>query len=152
MAEGLTVAADASPWAREAWLSGRRLRFNVALLVAGLPGFICYAVAVQRCIDLHAPGDWEITIFTTLFQGFAYLVMLGVANVCYLLGPWSERVLRPHNVATYRTIAFRLGFWFSVLLPFTPSAILFVSCSIHRGEDKGIILELIRRVILGQLV
>jgi hypothetical protein len=114
-------------------------------------GFICYAATVERCIALHALGDWEITIFTTIFQAFAYLVMLGVANVCYLLGAWSERVLLPHNVATYRTAAFRLGFWFSVLLPIAPPAALFVSCSIHRAEDKRIIFELIRRVIFDQL-
>jgi hypothetical protein len=151
MAEDPTLAADPSPLARKAWWSGRRDRYNIALLVAGLLAFICYAAAVERCIDLHAPGDWEITIFTTVFQGFAYLIMVGLANVCYFLGPWSERVLKPHNVATYRTTAFRLGFWFSVLLPFTPATVLFVSCSIHRAEDKRIILELIRRVILGQL-
>jgi hypothetical protein len=149
MAEDRTVAADASPWARETWWSGRRRRYNLGLLVAGVAGFIGYAAAVERCIALHAPGDWEITIFTTIFQAFAYLVMVGVANVFFLLGPWSERVLQPNNVAAYRTVAFRLGFWFSVLLPFAPSVVLFVSCSIHRGEDKRIILELIRRAIFG---
>ena len=150
MTEDLTIAADASPWAREVWWSGRRRRYNVSLLIAGFAGFICYAIAVQRCTELHAPGEWEITIFTTFFQGFAYLVAMGVANVCYFMGPWSERILRPRNVTTFRTLAFRLGLWFSVLLPLTPSAILLASCSIHRGEDKRIILELIR-VTLGQL-
>jgi hypothetical protein len=29
-----------------------------------------------------------------------------------LLGPWSEQVLRPNNVAEYRKVAFRLGFGF----------------------------------------
>ena len=91
MAEDRTVAADASPWARETWWSGRRRRYNLGLLVAGVAGFIGYAAAVERCIALHAPGDWEITIFTTIFQAFAYLVMVGVANVFFLLGPWSER-------------------------------------------------------------
>ena len=144
MAEDLTLGADPSAWAREVWWSARRRRYNVWLLVAGFAGFICYATAVQWCIELRAPGEYEITIFTTFFQGFAYLVAMAVANVCYFMGPWSERILRPRNVATFRTIAFRLGLWFSVLLPLTPSAILFVSCSIHRGEDKRIILELIR--------
>lgn len=150
MTEGLTLAADASPWAREVWWSARRRRYNLSLLIAGFAGFLCYSVVVQRCIELHAPGDWEITIFTTIFQGVAYLVAMGVANVCYFLGPWLERVIEPRKVATFRTTAFRLGLWFSVLLPLTPSAILFVSCSIHRGEERRIILELIR-VTFGQL-
>ena len=150
MTEDLTIAADASPWAREVWWSERRRRYNVSLLIAGFAGFLCYAIAVQRCIELHAPGDWEITIFTTIFQGFAYLVAMGVANVCYFLGPWAEGIIGPRNVAAFRATAFRLGLWFSVLFPLTPSAVLFVSCSIHRGEERRIILELIR-VALGQL-
>jgi hypothetical protein len=39
---------------------------------------------------------------------------------------------------------------FSVLLSW-PSTFLFVSCTIHRAEENGIIPELIKRVILGQL-
>jgi hypothetical protein len=150
MTDDLTIAADASPWARELWWSGHRRRYNVALLIAGFAGFLCYAISIQLCIELHAPGDWEITIFTTVFQGFAYLVAMGMANVCYFLGPWAERVIEPLNVATFRTTAFWLGLWFSALLPLTPSAVLFVSCSIHRGEERRIILELIKAT-LGQL-
>jgi hypothetical protein len=81
-----------------------------------------------------------MTILTTLFQGFAYLVMIGVANLCYYLGPWSERLVRPANVARYRKIVFQLGFWFSVLLPFTPAALLFVTCAFHAGQEKKIII------------
>jgi len=151
MTEGLTIDADPSIWASEEWWSRRRLRYNVALLVAGVVGFFGYGFAVDRCIALRAPGEWEITIFTTLFQGVAYLIMIDAANICYFLGPWSERILQPRNVATYRKTAFRLGVWFSVLLPLTPSVVLFVSCSLHRGEDKRIILELIRKAMFGQL-
>ncbi len=151
MTEELTIGADPSTWASEVWWSRRRLRYNVALLVAGVVGFLAYAFAVDRCIALRAPGEWEITIFTTLFQGFAYLIMIGVANICYFLGPWSERILQPNNVATYRKIAYRLGFWFSVLLTLTPSVVLFIYCSLHRGEDKRIILESIRKAMFGQL-
>src|SRR5271169_4543065 len=75
-----------------------------------------------------------------LFQGFAYLVMIGVANLCYYLGQWSERLVRPANVAGYRKIIFGLGFWFSVLLPFIPSALLSFTCTLHAGQEKRIIL------------
>jgi len=151
MVEGPTLAADPSTRASEVWWSQRRLRYNVALIVAGVVGFLADAFAVDRCIAIRTPGDWEITVFTTLFQGFAYLIMIGVANICYFLGPWSERILQPRDVAKYRTTVFRLGFWFSVLLPFTPSVVLFISCSLHRGEEKRIILELIRTAMSGQL-
>jgi hypothetical protein len=144
MTEDLTRTADPTPWAMQTWWAARRRRYNIGLLVAGPLGFICYAAAVSRCIDLRVPGDWEITIFTTLFQGFAYLVMIGIANLCYYVGPWSEQLFRPANVARYRKTAFQLGFWFSVLLPFTPFALLMFYCSLHAGEDKRIILELAR--------
>jgi hypothetical protein len=143
MPDDHTLTDDSSPCAIETWWASRRLRYNVGLVVAGVLGFICYAAAIQRCIDLHSQGDFEITIFTIVFQACAYLVMIGIANVCYCLGPWSERRLRPRNAARYRKIAFRLGFWFSVLLPFTPSALLVLSCSPHAGEQTKIILELV---------
>jgi hypothetical protein len=133
MSEDVGLAADPSPWATEQWWAQRRRRYNVALLIAGILGFICYAAAVQLCINLKAPGDWEITIFSTFFQGLGYLVMMGVANLCYYLGPQSERLLHPVNIARYRKITFQLGFWFSVLLP---RLLLFFSCPAPSIAEK----------------
>jgi hypothetical protein len=151
MRENHSLATDRSPWPTETWWAQRRRRYNVGLLTAGLLGFIGYAAAVERCIRLSARGEWEITIVTTVFQACAYLVMIGVANLCYYLGPWLERGLHPVNIARYRKITFRLGFWFSVLLPCAPAALLLISCSLHRGEEKRIILELIKIAVFGQL-
>lgn len=124
--EEQVLDVDASTWWGE-----RRLRYNAGLVVAGVLGFVAYALAVDRCINLRVPGDWEITAFTTLFQAFGYLVTMAIANLCYYLGPLSERMVRPKNLDLYRKITFGLGFWFSVLLPFTPSVLLFVTCTLH---------------------
>lgn len=140
MAQEFALERDSGPRATETWWANRRLRFNIGLLVAGPLAFGLYAVAISRCIALRAPGDWKMTILTTLFQGFAYLVMIGVANLCYYFGPWSERLVRPANVARYREIVFQLGFWLSVLLPFTPAAFLIVTCAFHAGQENRIIL------------
>jgi hypothetical protein len=140
MAQDLALETDASPRAIDTWWASRRPRYNIGLLVAGALGFGLYAVAVSRCIGLRARGDWEITVLTTLFQGFVYLVMIGMANLCYYLGPVSERLVRPANVTAYRKIVFWLGFWFSVLLPFAPSVFLFVTCALHAGQEQRIIL------------
>jgi hypothetical protein len=148
MALNFALETDSSPRGTDTWWAMRRLRYNIGLLVAGPLGFGLYALAISRCIELRAPGDWEITILTTLFQGFAYLVMIGVANLCYYLGPWSERVVHPTNIASYRRITFRLGFWFSVLLPFVPSAVLLVICPLHAGKDKRTILESTRTTLI----
>jgi hypothetical protein len=140
MTQDFALETDSGPRAIDTWWGSRRLRYNVGLLIAGPLGFGLYAVAVSRCVDLRAPGDWEITVLTTLFQGFAYLMMIGAANLCYYLGPFSERLVRPANVAGYRKIVFWLGFWFSVLLPFAPSVFLFVTCALHAGQEQRIIL------------
>ena len=73
---------------------------------------------------LSADAHFEVTVFTTLFQGVGYLFMIGVANVFYFLGPLSERLIRPRDAERYRRICFRLGFWFSVLLPFSIPTLL----------------------------
>lgn len=105
-----------------AWWRARRLRYNVGLVVAGILAFVAY-VTVGSTI-LPPDADFEVTIFTTLFQGVGYLFMIGVANVCYYLGPFSERIVHPHDSERYRRICFRLGFWFSVLLPFSIPTLL----------------------------
>jgi len=79
-------------------------------------------------------------MFTTVFQGFAYLVIIAVANLFYNLGAWSERVLRPANLARYRKTIFGLGFWFSVLLPFLPGVLLLIDCARHAGQENRITL------------
>jgi hypothetical protein len=140
MSENPISTSSSSHMTTEDWWSSRRLRYNIGLVVAGLLGFGLYIVAVDRCINLRAPGDWEITVFTTVFQGFAYLVMIAIANLCYNLGAWSERVIRPANLARYRRTIFGLGFWFSVLLPFLPGVLLLVDCARHAGQENRIVL------------
>jgi hypothetical protein len=121
----------ASPFA---WWEARRLRYNVGLVVAGFVAFVAYAVIGS--IFFSDDPDFEITIFTTFFQGIAYLFMIGVANLCFFLGPLSERFVRPLDPPRYRHMCFRLGFWFSVLLPFGVPALLVLSAlaGAHHGK------------------
>ena len=62
--------------------------------------------------------DADITVFTTLFQGIGYLLMIGVANAFYFLGPIMELMMKPADTARFRKVAFGLGYWGSVALPF----------------------------------
>lgn len=111
------------------WWNARRLRYNVGLVVAGILAFIAY-VAVGSTM-LRSDADFEVTIFTTLFQGIGYLFMMGLANIFYFLGPLSERVIRPRDSERYRRLCFRLGFWFSVLLPFSIPLLLATLAVFH---------------------
>lgn len=78
-----------------AWWNARRIRYNIGLVVAGILAFIAY-VAVGSTL-LPPDAEFEVTIFTALFQGVGYLVMIVVANVFYFVGPLSERIVRPHD-------------------------------------------------------
>jgi MFS family permease len=106
------------------------------LVVAGFLAFVAYAVLGSWL--LFDDPDFEITIFTVGFQASAYLFMMVFANFCFLLGPFSERFVRPLDLSHYRHTCFRLGFWFSVLLPFSVPVLVVVSALFgsHHGSDQ----------------
>ena len=105
------------------WWGERRFRYNLALAAAGGVAFALYLAALTvRCADV--PGV-EVTLVTTAFQGIAYVVAMGVANLCYNLGPALESRLGRRDVGAYRRLAFRAGLWFSVALPFVIPGLIF---------------------------
>ena len=123
------------------WWEARRGRYNVGLLVAGVLAFICYVVVCCTLLpQVLDASQIKITLFTTLCQGVGYLLMMGVANVCYFLGPLSESFFQPSDVERYRRICYLLGFWFSVLLPFGIPAWLTVGVVIFPGVSAGLSL------------
>ena len=84
------------------WWEQRRLNYNVGLIVSGVLAFVCYVFVVDRGISTGATPGAEITLFTTAFQAFGYLVMMGVANVCYFAGYFIESrwVEQPTQIIT----------------------------------------------------
>ncbi|MCL2329957.1 MAG: hypothetical protein FWC56_01485 [Phycisphaerae bacterium] len=116
-----------------AWWEARRLYYNIGLVVAGILAFICYVVVCGALIPRVLDASSEIVVdistslldpFPILFQGVCYLLMMVIANVFYFLGPISECIFKPTDVERYRRVCYRLGFWFSVLLPFGIPALL----------------------------
>jgi hypothetical protein len=106
------------------WWARHRLRYNIALIFAGLLAFICFAIVAECCPVLEI----EITVFTLVFQLIGYILAIAVANICYQLGPWGEQILAPKDLRRYRRIAFDLGLSFSALLPFVIPVFLTISC------------------------
>jgi|SRR5579862_2897738 len=130
MALGTAITSQSA----RAWWEQRRLRYNFALVVAGVLAFAAHLGVVERGISKGTMPGAEITFFTIVFQAFGYLLMMGIANLCYNLGQWSESVIRPTNIGRYRRVAHWIGFWFSALLPFAIPALVAWSYVLHPGS------------------
>jgi hypothetical protein len=100
-----------------AWWQARRLRYNLALAAAG---WAAYGLAVALNYGFGHPvwRDWRGGLGMTIFLGTAWLVVMGFANVAYLLGPAVEGWTRPADLARYRRTAFAMGLWGSLAVPF----------------------------------
>ena len=114
----MNIAATESELSASAWWAARRWRYNAALLLGAVVSFLCL-LAIGRLFEARLPC-LEITAFSIAFGGIAFLVGLGLANLCYFLGPLSERWLQPKNALGFRRAAFALGTAFSLLLVFLP--------------------------------
>ena len=103
------------------WWQGKRLRYNLPLAAAG---WLAYGVAVAQSFVLAKPmwlspgGAFSMT----LFLGVGYLILMGFANVIFLLGPALEGAVRPDAVAGYRRVAFGAILWGSAALAFAMPA------------------------------
>jgi hypothetical protein len=103
-----------------AWWAARRLRYNLVLLVGGIASFLSLVV-VGWLFAARLPC-FEITVLSVAVSGILFLAGLGLANLCYYLGPLSESWLHPKNILGFRRLAFSLGTAFSLVLIFFPVA------------------------------
>lgn len=117
------------------WWEDRRGAYNGALVISGISAFLAWCGVVELCIRTGANVDVEITIFTIIGGGIAYLLAMSVANVCYGLGGLAERRLRPADAPRFRRRLFRAGLVFSVLLPWLAPAALVVECATAPRTD-----------------
>jgi hypothetical protein len=99
-----------------AWWQARRLRYNLTLAAGGWAG---YALGVALNYGFGHPvwKDWRGGLGMTIFLGAFYLVVMGFANVAYLLGPAMEAWVRPSDVSRFRQTTFSMGLWGSLLVP-----------------------------------
>ena len=82
-------------------------------------GWMAYGVDIGLFYTFHRPAwqTWQGAVSMTLFLGSAYLVLMFIANVCFLIGPLTESMVAPADVDAYRVKAWRMGLWGSVALP-----------------------------------
>ena len=104
-----------------AWWEARRLEYNSVLLLALLLAFACNVAVHQLLVPrVMARAEVDLSAFAVFLQAAGHVFALGAANICFFVGPFSEYILRPRNVARYRRITYRLGLLLSILLPFVP--------------------------------
>lgn len=108
------------------WWTSRRLKYNRGLVIAELLAFLLYAILGSLLIAPHVE-EFEITLFTILFQGIGYLFMIGVANVFYGLGPFVDKLYNKKNDEEFRKRLFNWGYWFSFSLPFSVPILVVVN-------------------------
>src|SRR5215469_5143744 len=99
-----------------AWWQARRLRYNITLAAGG---WIAYFLIVALNYAFGHPvwRDSRNALGITLYLGVGYLIIMGVANVFYLLGPAVEAWVKPRDVDRYRRNAFAMGNWGSLIVP-----------------------------------
>lgn len=100
------------------WWQARRLRYNLVLAAGGWAGY-ALAVGLNYAFGHPVWKDWRGGLGMTLFLGTVYLVVMGFANVCYLLGPALERGVEPAGLERYRKNAWAMGTWGSLAVPAT---------------------------------
>ncbi len=117
------------------WWAKRRVKYNIGLIIAGFTAFIAYAILGGILIAPY-DNDFEVTLFTILFQGIGYLFMMLVANLFYNLGPYVDKQYNNDNSEAFRQRLFNFGFWFSVGLPFLIPTLIVVEYFIRFAGDK----------------
>jgi len=98
------------------WWEGRRLRYNIGLVLAGVLAFLTYIIELIVFGD-RIPGS-EINLFVIAAQAAGYVFYMLLANAFYFLGALSERLPRMRSLDSHRRLVYGLGFWFSVAVPF----------------------------------
>ena len=122
MTATLTTDPSRDAWR---WWEARRLRYNIGLAIAGWSAWGLFAIEMLMFRSLAEDSTVILSPAIILGQGLVWLVIMGVANILYLLGPFSEMVLRPGQPDDYRRRMFGLGFWGSMAVPFLfPATVL----------------------------
>jgi hypothetical protein len=118
------------------WWQARRLQYNLTLAAGG---GVAYGAAVALNYAFGNPvwKDWRGGLGMTLFLGTVYLVVMGFANVCYLLGPAVEGWARPADVGSYRRAAYAMGLWGSLIVPATFPLVQLAMLIAHGGHHAA---------------
>ncbi|WP_435526034.1 hypothetical protein [Chryseobacterium indoltheticum] len=93
------------------WWSDKRYLYNMGLILSGIITFILYVIVGANFI-MPYDEEFEITLFTIVFQGIGYLIMIVFANLFYSLGVTEDLNHNKENTDDFRKIYSILAFGF----------------------------------------
>jgi magnesium-transporting ATPase (P-type) len=111
----MEIETPATKISARGWWLRKRCCYNIGLIISGLIAFMLYCILGEIIIGAHE--EFEETIFEMVFQAGAFAIMIGIANVFYLLGWIIDSRFNKNNDQRFRQRLFALGFWFSFALP-----------------------------------
>jgi hypothetical protein len=100
------------------WWRAQRLTFNLSLAIAG---WLAYGLnAAIFYLGFHHPIWLSVRggVAMTLFLGSLFLLLMGAANIAFLLGPLSEAWIKPADRTGFRNVVYGLGLGMTIALPF----------------------------------
>jgi hypothetical protein len=101
-----------------AWWQARRWTYNLTLAAGGWTAY-GLGIGLNQAFGHPVWQSWRGGLAMTLFLGTVYLLVMGAANVCFLLGPTVEAWVAPTEVDRYRRTAWAMGRWGSLIVPAT---------------------------------
>ncbi len=107
------------------WWWKRRTKYNIGLLISGAVSFILYSV-IGIWLIYPIDEDFEITLFTIIFQGIGFLFAMFFANAFYTLGSLCDLYYNEKDSEIFRRNLFNLGYYFSISLPPLIPIMLFI--------------------------
>ena len=112
-----SVFQDAQSLSPKAWWINRWKYYNKSLAIAGFVCFLLYYGLGLFFIEAYVPA-FEFSLPVVLSQFGFYIGMMGIANLLFFLGPLADKLLNKSGNHFFRRYIFRMGYIFSVSLPF----------------------------------
>lgn len=100
------------------WWEARRSAFNRSLLAAGIFVIALYYLLLQMRVASAGLGQMTFSWRNFIFLLVIYLIYMGIANLLYNVGVFSEQARRPREVHDYRERAYQVIYWSAILAPF----------------------------------
>lgn len=100
------------------WWEAKRGDFNRGLLASGLLVIGFYYLLLHLRLSSAGLGPIQFNLRNFIFLVVLYLIYMGVANLLYNVGVFTEQARQPGARHDYRQRLYVLIFWSAIVAPF----------------------------------